>query len=300
VPLPLDLNLLASDKQFQQLCFRLAQKEFPKAIAVAHGSWDGGRDVIAFSGDEGDIIWQCKFTQRSLSNFKPKVIESLGALDPCQQVLKWILCVSADGTGVFLDWLRGTLAAYPFIASWELWDREVILQRLEACPDIIEVFFYPVWKALESRFRTDELELVRFKLEPHIGWWQPDPNVLQFHQRGIGSDLVLDIIVRSRGTLQSLLYGLRIDLSDVRYQLKGLPGSGLLYSQHTYTVPLHGGKPGTRFEPLEPPPAVDASAHQRFKVKFTETGYAWTGYARFNLIYGDERALALPAIFLRA
>jgi hypothetical protein len=112
----------------------------------------------------------------------------------------------------------------------------VILQRLEACPDIVEVFFYPAWKALESRFRTDELELVRFKLDPDSGWWQPDPTVLQFHQKGSGSDLVFDIIVRSRGTLQSLLHGIRIEVFDVRYHLRGLPGSALLYSQHTYPI----------------------------------------------------------------
>jgi hypothetical protein len=192
MPLPLDLNLLESDKKFQQLCFRLAQKDFPKAIPAAHGSWDGGRDIIAFNVQGGDVVWQCKFSQQSLSRLKPKVLESLNALNPNQKVFKWILCVSADGSGHFLDWLRATLSAYPFIASWELWDREVILQRLEEHPDVMEVFFYPVWKSLESRFRTDELELVRFQLEPDCGWRFSDPAVLQFHQKSANSDLVLD------------------------------------------------------------------------------------------------------------
>lgn len=39
----------------------------------------------------------------------------------------------------------------------------------------------------DVRFRTGELELVRFKLDPDSGWWQPDPTVLQFHRRGTGS-----------------------------------------------------------------------------------------------------------------
>lgn len=300
MPLPLDLNLLASDKAFQQLCFRLAQKEFPKAIPVAHGSWDGGRDVILFNADEGDVVWQCKFSQHSLTRLKPKVLESLNALKPSQRIHKWILCVSMDGSGPFLDWLKKTIAAYHFIASWELWDKETILQRLEACPDIVEVFFYSIWKALEARFRTDELELVRFQLEPGCGWWLPDPKVLQFHQRGAHSDLVLDVIVRSRGTLQSLLHSLRVDLFDVHPHLRGLPGTAVLYSQHTYTLSLHRGRPGTWFQSLEPPLTVDAGANQRFKIKFTETGYAWTGYAKFTLIYGEQRGLAMPAVFLRA
>jgi hypothetical protein len=300
MPLPLDLNLLESDKKFQQLCFRLAQKDFPKAIPASHGSWDGGRDVIAFNVQGGDVVWQCKFSQQSLSRLKPKLLESLNALNPNQQVFKWILCVSADGSGHFLDWLRATLLAYPFIASWELWDRAVILQRLEEHPDVMEVFFYPVWKSLESRFRTDELELVRFQLEPDCGWGFSDPAVLQFHQKSANSDLVLDIIARSRGTLQSLLHSLRVDLFDVRYHLRGLPGTALLYSQHTYTLSLHGGRPGTWVEPLDPPLTVDAGANQRFKIKFTETGYAWSGYAKLTLIYGDQLELSLPTTFLRA
>src|SRR5712664_1156528 len=101
MPLPLDLNLLESDGKFEQLCFRLAQKEFPKAIPVA-GSWDGGRDVVVFSADGSDVVWQCKFTRKSLNNLKPKVLESLKALKPHQRLSNWILCVSVDGSGPFL------------------------------------------------------------------------------------------------------------------------------------------------------------------------------------------------------
>lgn len=300
MPLPLELSLLGCDKLFQRLCFRLAQKQFPQAIPVAHAAWDGGRDILSFGVEEGDVVWQCKYTQQSLSKLKPKVRESLDALDPRQQVHKWILCLSVDVSGPFLDWLRTTLPDYPFIANWEVWDREIILLRLEEHPDVLEVFFYPIWKSLETRFRTDELELVRFQPEPACGWRAPNPAALELHQIGSQSDLVFDIVVRSRGTLQSLVHGLRVTLYDVRYQMRGLPGTALLYSQHTYTTSLRRGRAGTWVEPFDPPLTVDAGTNQRFKIKLTDGGYAWTGYAQLTVLYGGNGELNLPTIHLRA
>ncbi len=85
---------------------------------------------------------------------------------------------------------------YPFIVSWELWDKQSLLQRLDQHQDVLEVFFHPIWKSLESRFRTEELELVRYELEPDCGWKQPDPTSLQFTQSiEATSDLVIDIVV---------------------------------------------------------------------------------------------------------
>ena len=110
----------------------------------------------------------------------------------------------------------------------------------------------------------------------------------------------MDIIVRSRGTLQSLLHSIRVEVFDVRRHLRGLPGTSLLYSQHTYRLSLHGGRSGAWVEVLEPPLTVDATENQRFKIKLTETGYAWSGYAKLTLVYGDQRELALPAMYLRA
>jgi hypothetical protein len=298
--LPLDLGLLESDKRFQEMCFYLARKEFPGAIPVAHGSWDGGRDIVLFANQSCDVVWQCKFTHRSLSELKPKIVESLRALDRSHRLAKWILCVSVDGSGIFLDWLRDTVAAEcPFIAGWELGDKQQLLERLERYPDVLEMFFYPVWKALESRFRTEELELVRYGLDPVCGWMQVDPSVLHFVQiKGTDSDLVIDIIVRSRGTIQSLLRSVRLDIFDVRYHLRGLPGTGLLYSQHTYTISLRGGQPGSRVEWLEPPLLVDPGKHQRFSIKLTDSGYAWSGYIQITVLYGDDHELSLPSTFL--
>lgn len=298
--LPLDFMLLESDKKFEQFCFRLARKEFPDVIPVASGSWDGGRDILAFNYGKQEIVWQCKFT-RNLNRIKPKIVESLKALDPKRKIAKWVLCVPIDISGVFLDWLRGVIAKFAFIRSWEVWGRETLLERLDKHRDILEVFFYPVWKSLESRFRTDELELVRYSVASRCGWKTIDSKTLCFAQAtGADSDLVLDIIVRSYGTVQSLLHAIRLTTSDVRRHLRGLPGTGLLWSQHTYAISLRGGAPGTRLEQLDPPLVVDSGTHQRFKVKLTATGYAWTGYVQLTLLYGANRELSLPWTFLTA
>lgn len=299
--LPLDLSLLESDERFQQMCFRLASKEYPSAIPVAVGSWDRGRDVILFGSDVGDVVWQCKFTRRNLSQIKSKIVESLDSLDPEREISKWILCLSVDATGAFLDWLRETVAKYHFIRSWEVWGRESLLERLEKSPDVLEMFFYPVWKALEVKFRTEELELIGYELDPACGWKQLDRGALQFAQsNGADNDLLIDVIVRSRGTIQSLVHSIRVELSEVRRDLRGLPGTGLLWPQYTYTISLAGGMPGTRVEPLEPPVLVDPGAHQRFKVKCTDTGYAWRGFLRLAVLYGDGKELVLPWTFLTA
>jgi len=299
--LPLDFGLLESGDKFQDLCFYLARKQFPNAVPVAHGSWDGGRDILMFSGNMGDVVWQCKFTRQSLSKLKPKVAQSLAALDPSRKILKWILCLSVDASGDFHDWLREKISAeFPFIASWELWDKQSLLQRLDENQEVLEVFFYPVWKALESRFRTEELELVRFELEPDCGWSQPDPTSMQFAQ-GIEamSDLVFDLVVRNRGTLQSLLHSIRVEVFDVHRHLRGLPGADLLRSQHTYVISLRDRKPGSWIERLEPPLTINAGRHQRFSLQLADIGYAWTGYVRITLVYGDKQ-MALPCIFLSA
>ena len=301
MPLPLDLAILESGERFQTLCWYLARKEYPRAIAIAVGSFDGGRDICCFGHNNDDIVWQCKFTRRSLSELKPRIIDSLNALDRSRAIAKWILCVSVDGSGKFLDWLRETIARnYPFIAALELWDRKQLLERIEKYPDILEMFFYPAWKALESRFRTEELELIRYEVDPECGWVQPDSKTLQIARaHGTSSDLVIDVIVRSRGTIQSLLQVIRVEVYDVKRHLRGLPGEGLLYAQHTYPISLRAGEPGVWTERMEPPLLVEAGNHERFKVRCTNSGYAWTGFLRLTLLYGEGKGLPLPSTFLR-
>jgi hypothetical protein len=300
MPLDLDLSMLETGARFQHMCFRLAQKEHPNAIAVA-GSHDDGRDVICFANSRGDLIWQCKFTTRNISSLKSKIIESLDCLKRDRKIGKWILCVPVNATGQFIDWLKKTIRKYPFIKSWGIWSRETLLQKLERSPDVLHTFFYRTWKELEAQFQVEELELTRLKLDPKCNWRQADKAVLAFSQEsGSGNDLVIDVIVRNRGSIQALVNGLRVGLSDVRRRLKGLREPGLLLPQITYVISLNNGKAGTRIKTLEPPLLVDPRRHQRFKIRCNRTGYAWTGYLRLAILYAEDKKLVLPTIFLSA
>ena len=214
---------------------------------------------------------------------------------------KWILCVPVDATGDFRDWLVERRTSYPFIGAWETWDRQNLLERLEYTPDVLQAFFYRLWKDLESQFRTDDLELVRYEVDPECGWKQRDGAVLQFTQaKGEISDLVIDVIVRSIGTMQSLVHNFRVELSDTFRELRGYPGSGLLYSQCTYNSSLRKGNPGEWTERMEPPLVVDSYKYERLKIRFTDTGYAWRGYLKVTLLYGNSKQISLPWAFLVA
>lgn len=298
--LPLDLNSLDSDETFEQLCFRLTRREYPDAIPIAHGSWDGGRDIVRLGRRGGDIVWQCKMTRQNIARIKPKVRESLDALDKMKPIHKWILCVSVDVSGNFLDWLRNTLLSFPFISQWEIWGRTEILRRLENSPDIVEVFFYPIWKSFEQRFRTDDIELVEFEMEHGIGWTSHTKALLFGQSVGRSSDFVLDITVRNRGTISALINRMRLEVNEVRPVLRGLPGEGLLWPQAVYQISLKGGKPDPHPVKLEPPLEVDAGKHARFHVRLTDAGYAWTGFVRVVLGYSGTKELHLPWIHLSA
>jgi hypothetical protein len=297
--LKVNLDLLENGERFQEFCFCLAQYEFPDAVPIAVGSWDGGRDIVRFSrSNEGDVIWQCKFTLKSLNApLKNKIKQSLDSLDKNNRVRMWILCLSVDATGKFYDWLREVIVDYPFIENYEVWDRQGLLQRLEKRPDILQTFFYRSYIELEKYFRVDELELVGFDVDPSIGWIAHDPKVLYFAKKdNIESDLVFDIIVRNRGTIEALLQEIMVELTDVHRGLRGIPGEALLLPQITYVVSLDNGEPGRRLVALEPPLTVKAGSHERFKVRCTDVGFAWTGVLRFSLRYGPEKELSLPWI----
>jgi len=55
-----------------------------------------------------------------------------------------------------------------------------------------------------------------------------------------------------------------------------------------------------KYQQLDPPLTIDAGKHQRFKVRLTSSGYAWTGYIRLTLLYGRKSELPLPWTFLAA
>ena len=299
--LPLDLKLLQSDEKFQQFCFRIAKKEFPNAVPVNFASWDGGRDIICFHDDSIEIVWQCKFTKQSIGRVKAKILESLDSLDPNMKIGKWILCISVNATGNFIEWLRQQQNKYKFINSWEIWDHQQLLLKLENYPDILEVFFYPVWKSLESKFRIEELELIRIELDSSCSWTQINEKHLHFFQpEGSDNDIVFDIILRNRGTIESLLTLAKIEIRDSQQHLLGLPGEGLLFPQVEYSFPLNGGQPGKHTYSLEPPLIIEPKKHQRFKIRLTETDYAWTGYIKISFPFTETNDIELPWIFLTA
>ena len=176
-----------------------------------------------------------------------------------------------------------------------------ILRLLEQSPDIMEVFFYPVWKTLEQRFRVGALERIGLELEEGTGWEVSRRNVLWFGQKvGHDSDLVLDATVRNRGTTSTVITRVSLEVDEVRRQLRALPGAGLFWQQPAYSVSWKSGKPYAERVKLEPPLQVDAGKHARFAIKLTDAGYAWTGYVRVVLGYSKDKQLVMPWMYLVA
>lgn len=297
--LGLDLMLLGDGHRFEQMCFRLARHEFPGAIALAQ-SWDGGRDVVTFdlSGAEGDVVLQCKFTE-DLLGAKGKIRTSLDVLGKNdRRMARWILCVPVDPSGVFMNWLQDELATRGITGA--VWGRSELLALLERHRDVLESFFYGVYAELRSLFRTEHLELFRWALDPECQWRQPDAAVLSFFPRGnvTSPDLVFDVIVRNTATVGTALTGIEAEVFDWQPKLHGLPGSGLLFPQITYAVSIGGGKAGVHSAPCEPPLLVGAGEPERFKIRVSDTGYAWNGALRLSLLAGLHERLQLPAMRL--
>lgn len=92
------------------------------------------------------------------------------------------------------------------------------------------------------------------------------------------------------------LTGIEAEIFDWRPKLHGLPGEGLLFSQITYVVSIHGGKPGLHSAVCEPPVLVKAGNPERFKIRITDTGYAWNGALRISLLAGPGEKLRLPTM----
>jgi hypothetical protein len=296
IVLDLDLTLLRNSKRFEDLCFRLARYEFPDAMSLSE-SWDGGRDIVVFtSRGAGDVVFQCKFTKNLLAA-KAKIASSLDSLvKNGRRTARWILCVPVDPSGIFANWVRRELEKRHI--NGRLWARSELLARLEKHPDVVDTFFYPIYSELASHFRSDQLELFRLTLDPKCGWKQTDAKVLYLSPRGNVSspDLVLDVIVRNVGTCSTALTGIEAEVFDWRKKMHGLPGEGLLFPQNTYSVSIRGGKIGVHTAGCEPPLVVKAGDLERFKIRVTNTGYAWNGGLRLSLLVGKTDRLCLPAI----
>jgi hypothetical protein len=248
-----------------------------------------------------DVVWQAKFTDRLDATTKRAIRESVATIVRREnvEVCHWILCIPVDPTGVFLEWLAKEL---PPKWKWEVWGRTVLLELLEQNPDITEQFFYAAYEELRRLFAVEKLELVRFQLDPSCQWEQFDPGVLQYFIKGNmrSPDFVLDIIVRNVGRVDAVLLALEVDFIDWESKMHGLPGEGLLLPQITYEVSINHGQPGRYRSLCEPPLVVRAGSVERFKVRITDTGYAWRGSIELTLDYGDEKRLRFPALRLYA
>jgi len=297
--LNLNLMLLGDAKRFQEMCFRLARYEFPKAVPLAE-SWDGGRDIVVFSRnpEDGDVVFQCKFIE-DLAVSKPKIRQSLDALlKNGRRTALWILCVPVNPSGLFMNWLNAELEDRG--VSGFVWGKSELMLRLEQHRDVVENFFSSALAELSTWFHTERLDLFRLSLDENCAWEQPDPKVLLFGARNgmRDSDLILDVILRNKTTAAEALTKIQADVFDRRVKMHGIPGEGLLFPQITYTVSIRGGQSGTYFSDCEPPLVIKTKDLERFKIRVTDTGYAWNGGLRLSLHFGVNEHLSLPAIRL--
>ena len=292
----IDLTLLRDPKRFQELCFRLARYEFPDAIPVAE-TWDGGADVVVFgSRGSGDVVFQCKFT-KDLIGSKRKILNSLDTLAKRgRNTACWILCVPVNPSGVFTNWLRSELEVRGL--EGQIWAKSELVARLEQHRDVLETFFYPLFSELASNFRSEHLELFKLSLDQECEWQQRDDGVLYFTSRRIlrSPDLIFDIILRNTGDLTTAITALEAEVFDRHHKMHGVPGDGLLFPQVTYTVSICHGKAGIHSSTCEPPLIVEARNLQRFKVRITDTGFAWNGGLRLTFLAGKTEKLRLPAM----
>ena len=61
-------------------------------------------------------------------------------------------------------------------------------------------------------------------------------------------------------------------------------------------VLLQGGKVGILLAVCEPPVVIKGGNLERFKVRVTDTGFAWNGRLRLTLLADKVEKLQLPAI----
>lgn len=310
--LSIDLMDLETPERFQHLCTRLARRRFPKAMAIKYAAWDLGADIVnfEFNGGPGTIIWQCKFTSDLGSNTRRAIRDSLrtgqanfandapGRRRRRRTRTRWILCLPVDPTGHFLQWLRKETAATVF--DVEVWGRTELLAMLDQNRDLVETFFFEKYEALRAYFQTDELELVHLELDPACAWRKPDPETLEFAPKGLlmSADLIFDVVVRNRGSLETVLTGLVARVRDFRPQMHGYPGEGLLLPKITYRISIGHGIPGDYTRAFRKYLRIKPSSLERFRIRLTDTGFGWNGFVQLGLHYGAGRELTLPCVRL--
>jgi hypothetical protein len=177
-----------------------------------------------------------------------------------------------------------------------VWGKTELLLMLERNPDILESYFFEAYAELRNHFRTDELELVRLKLNRASAWRQLDQKVLHFSPKanGASADLGLDVIVRNLGSIETVLTGLVAQVRDRAQVFHGIPGGEFLLPKITYKISLHHGTPGIYKREFAKLLSVKPGSLERFKIRLVDTGYAWTGYVRLGLLYGKRGTLHFP------
>jgi hypothetical protein len=211
-----------------------------------------------------------------------------------RKVARWILCLPVDPTGVFLEWLRQAFVGRS--VHFEVWGKTELLMMLEQNPDVLQSFFSEPYAELRAHFRTDELELVRVKLDRASEWRRPDPNVLHFAPTGnvTSPDLVLDILVRNLGSVETVLTGLLAHVRDRIHVFHGIAGKGLLLPKISYEISLRHDAPGNYQREFRQLLRVKPGRLERFKIRLVDTGYAWAGSVLLGLRYGKSSTLYLP------
>ena len=299
----LDLNLLSlrNPERFQDMCLRIAQYQYPHMFPLAFSTHDGGRDgealLDALARPPKAVVIQTKFVPHP-SRAKRSVKDSLEKLDEGRvAVSRWILCLPVDPTADFKDWLL--LETRKRKLRHEIWGRKELLRRLEKHPDVVDTFFYAVYAEIARHFRSASLELLQVRLD-RCQWKQPVEDVLEFFRVGnvASPALVLDVLLRNVGTVDTALTGIEAEVFDHRIRPHGVPSEGLLFSQITYRVSIKGGVEGRYIARCEEPLKVPAGGLARFKLRVTETGYSWNGGLRITLQAGARDRLRLPAMRL--
>ncbi|WP_437916531.1 metallophosphoesterase [Sorangium sp. So ce302] len=302
----IDLMQLGDEKRFQDLCTRLARRIFPDTMPIAFASWDGKRSIVAMMGIRDNVpvseaVWQTKFTDRFDAPTKQLIRESIATIRDLEhtKIDRWILCVPVDPTDAFIDWLTKEV---PETWRLEVWGATAIRELLQKNPDLVETFFYATHEELQQFFAVENIELVRFMIDPSCQWLQADPQVLHFSisDNVESPDLVLDIIVRNSGEVDAILLGFAVNFIEWEVKPHGIPGSGLLFPQITYEISINHGRPGTYRSVCEPPLIVRAGSVERFKIRVRDTGYAWRGTIAVTLDFGNGKRLRLPFFRLYA
>lgn len=301
--LDLDFTKLSGGEQFETLCARLARRIYPGTTALSYAAWDGGRDVVCCSVSPSgelvhEVVWQAKFTEDLGSNTKQSILKSIEKLMSLNGVVvkEWILCIPVDPTGVFFDWLHSVTPT-----DWHvsIWGRTELSALLEEHSDIMEAFFYPIFEDVRRLFLTEKLELLRVQLDPSCQWEQRDPAALRFVSLNVHSpDLVLDLVVRNVGVIDAVIFGLEAEVSDWQLKLHGLPKEGLLFPKITYRISIGGGGAGKYSSSCDPPLVIGAGGVERFKIRISDTGYAWNGVLRLALDMGNGIIFKLPGCFI--